>query len=107
IAEQAGIPGDRIIIDPGIGFGKTAEHNLEIIRRLDEFAGFEKLVLLGPSRKSFIGKVLGDLPVTERLEGTAAAVAAAILKGAHILRVHDVKEMVRVARLADAIKKGL
>ncbi|KPK31399.1 MAG: dihydropteroate synthase [Nitrospira bacterium SG8_35_1] len=107
IAEQAGIPGDRIIIDPGIGFGKTAEHNLEIIRRLDEFAGFEKPVLLGPSRKSFIGKVLGDLPVTERLEGTAAAVAAAILKGAHILRVHDVKEMVRVARLADAIKKGL
>ncbi|UCH45479.1 MAG: dihydropteroate synthase [Nitrospiraceae bacterium] len=107
IAEQAGIPGDRIIIDPGIGFGKTAAHNLEIIRRLDEFAGFEKPVLLGPSRKSFIGKVLGDLPVTERLEGTAAAVAAAILKGAHILRVHDVKEMVRVARLADAIKKGL
>jgi dihydropteroate synthase len=107
IAEQAGIPGDRIIIDPGIGFGKTVAHNLEIIRRLDEFAGFEKPVLLGPSRKSFIGKVLGDLPVTERLEGTAAAVAAAILKGAHILRVHDVKEMVRVARLADAIKKGL
>ena len=107
IAEQAGISADRIIIDPGIGFGKTVAHNLEIIRRLDEFAGFEKPLLLGPSRKSFIGKVLGDLPVRSRLEGTAAAVAAGILKGAHIIRVHDVKEMVRVARFTDAIKNGL
>jgi len=107
IAEQAGISADRIIIDPGIGFGKTVAHNLEIIRRLDEFAGFEKPLLLGPSRKSFIGKVLGGLPVRSRLEGTAAAVAAGILKGAHIIRVHDVKEMVRVARFTDAIKNGL
>jgi dihydropteroate synthase len=106
IAEQAGISTDRIILDPGIGFGKTVAHNLEIIRRMDEFAGFEKPLLLGPSRKSFIGKVLGDLPVRSRLEGTAAAVAAGILKGAHIIRVHDVKEMVRVVRLTDAIKNG-
>ncbi|NOZ68721.1 MAG: dihydropteroate synthase, partial [Deferribacteres bacterium] len=71
IARQAGIPDDMIIIDPGIGFGKTVEHNLEIIRRLNEFTGFEKPILLGPSRKSFIGRILGDLPAAERLEGTA------------------------------------
>jgi dihydropteroate synthase len=103
IARDAGIPDDMIIIDPGIGFGKTVEHNLEIIRRLKEFEGFEKPVLLGPSRKAFIGKILGGLPVTERLEGTAAAVAIGIYNGANIIRVHDVKEMVRVARIADGI----
>lgn len=106
IARKAGIPEDRMIIDPGIGFGKTADHNLEIIRRLHEFQGFEKPVLLGHSRKSFIGKVLDDLPVTERVEGTAAAAAIGIFKGANIIRVHDVKEMVRVARTADAIRRG-
>jgi dihydropteroate synthase len=106
IARNAGIPDDKIIIDPGIGFGKTVEHNLEIIKRLNEFTGFEKPILLGPSRKSFIGKTLGDLPVTERLEGTAAAVAIGIFNGANIIRVHDVKAMVRVARIADAIKMG-
>jgi dihydropteroate synthase len=106
IAGEAGIPDNMIIIDPGIGFGKTVEHNLEIIRRLKEFEGFEKPILLGPSRKAFIGKILGGLPVTERLEGTSAAAAIGIFNGANIIRVHDVKEMVRVARMADAIKRG-
>jgi len=104
IARRAGVRDDMIIIDPGIGFGKTVEHNLEIIHRLSEFKGFEKPILIGPSRKSFIGRVLGDVPVTERLEGTAASVAIAIFNGANIIRVHDVREMVRVARVADAIK---
>lgn len=104
IARDAGVPDDMIIIDPGIGFGKTVEHNLEIIKRLNEFRGFEKPVLLGHSRKSFIGKILGDLPVSERLEGTAAASAIGIFNGANIIRVHDVKEMVRVAKIADGIK---
>jgi dihydropteroate synthase len=106
IARDAGIPDDRIIIDPGIGFGKTLEHNLEIIKRLNEFTGFEKPILLGHSRKSFIGKMLGDIPVTERIEGTAAAAAIGIFNGASIIRVHEVKEMVRVAKIADGIKRG-
>ena len=99
-AESLGI--GRIMIDPGIGFGKTLEHNLEIIRNLRSFRGFGKPVLVGVSRKSFIGSVL-DLPVEERLEGTAAAVTVSILNGADIVRVHDVKEMVRVARMTDAL----
>jgi dihydropteroate synthase len=107
IARRAGVAEERIIIDPGIGFGKTVEHNLEIIRRLDEFTGLEKPILIGPSRKSFIGTTLGGLPVTERLEGTAAAVAIGIFNGANIVRVHDVREMARVARMADAIRRGL
>lgn len=106
IARRAGVSDNRIIIDPGIGFGKTVEHNLEIIRRLDEFTGFEKPILLGHSRKSFIGKVLGGLPAGERLEGTAAVAAIGIFNGANIIRVHDVREMVRVARIADAIRHG-
>lgn len=101
-AEEAGIERSRIIIDPGIGFGKTVEHNLEIIRRLPELKGLGYPLLLGPSRKSFIGRVL-DLPVDERLEGTAAAVALGIAGGADMVRVHDVREMVRVARMADAL----
>lgn len=105
IARNAGIPDNRIIIDPGIGFGKTVEHNLEIINRLNEFAGFEKPVLLGHSRKSFIGRILGGLPATERLEGTAAAAAIGIFNGANMIRVHDVPEMVRVAKIADSIRK--
>lgn len=100
-AQQAGIR--QIIVDPGIGFGKTLEHNLEVIRRLDEFSRLGYPVLVGPSRKSFIGKIL-DLPVEQRLEGTAAAVAASIVRGANIIRVHDVKEMKRVARVMDAIQ---
>jgi len=106
IAREAGIPDDMIILDPGIGFGKTVAHNLEIIKRLNEFAGFEKPILLGHSRKSFIGKILGDLSVSERLEGTAAAASIGIFNGANIIRVHDVAEMSRVAKIADRIKRG-
>lgn len=104
-AEQAGISRDRIILDPGIGFGKTPEHNLEILSRLDELAAIGVPLLIGPSRKSFIGHVLG-LPVEKRLEGTAAAVAVGVLKGASIVRVHDVEAMARVVRMVDAIKQG-
>jgi dihydropteroate synthase len=105
LARAAGITEDRIIIDPGIGFGKTREENLEIIRRLPELRRLRFPILVGPSRKSFIGKTL-DLPVGERLEGTAAAVALSIAGGADIVRVHDVKAMVRVARMADAIRQS-
>lgn len=101
-AEAAGIPGCNIIIDPGIGFGKTLEQNLEIIRRLAELESLGKPVLLGTSRKSMIGLVL-DLPAEQRLEGTAATVAIGITGGADIMRVHDVKEMARVSRMSDAI----
>ncbi|MFA5867916.1 MAG: dihydropteroate synthase [Actinomycetota bacterium] len=100
----AGIAPNKIIIDPGIGFGKTVEHNLEIIRRVREFKSLGHPVLIGPSRKSFIGKILGLEP-DQRLEGTAAAVAACVAGGASIVRVHDVKEMARVARVADAVFK--
>lgn len=92
-----------IIIDPGIGFGKTTGHNLELIRRLPEFRSLGFPVLIGTSRKGFIGQILG-LPVEERLEGTAASVAVSIMNGASIVRVHDVKEMKRVVRITDAIK---
>ncbi|MDQ7787010.1 MAG: dihydropteroate synthase [Thermodesulfovibrionales bacterium] len=104
IAAEAGISQDKILIDPGIGFGKTFEHNLEIIHNLPMFSALRKPVLIGPSRKAFIGKILGDAPPEERLEGTAAAVAIAIFNGANIIRVHDVKEMVKVAKVADAVK---
>src|SRR3972149_5093177 len=105
-ARSAGIDPDKILIDPGFGFGKTAGHNLEILKRLREFKSLGPPPVLGTSRKSTIGRVLGDLPVEERLEGTAATVAAAILKGADIVRVHDVREMARVVRMTDAIKEG-
>jgi len=105
LARAAGVPDDRIIVDPGIGFGKTREENLEIIRRLPELRRLGFPLLIGPSRKSFIGKTL-DLPAGERLEGTAAAVALSIAGGADIVRVHDVKAMVRVARMADAIRQA-
>ncbi len=105
IAREAGISDDIIMIDPGLGFGKTFEHNLGIIHNLHEFTLLEKPVLIGPSRKAFIGKILGDVPPEERLEGTAAAVAISIMNGANIVRVHDVKEMAKVARVADAIKR--
>lgn len=102
-ALEHGIKFENIVIDPGIGFGKRVKDNFEIIRRLDEFARLERPILLGPSRKSFIGKTL-DLPPEESLEGTLAAASAAILAGADILRVHDVKEVVRAAGIADHIK---
>ena len=101
-AETEGIPPDRIIIDPGIGFGKTVNHNLEILRRLDEFRFLKKPILIGTSRKSFIGKIL-DLPVNSRIEGTAATITWAIAHGADMVRVHDVKAMHRVARMTDAL----
>ncbi len=106
LAERAGIARNRIWLDPGIGFGKRVEHNLEILRRLREFTRFGLPLLIGVSRKSFIGKVLGDLPVAERLEGTAAAVAVAIMNGANVVRVHDVQAMVRVARVVDAVMRA-
>lgn len=105
-AEQAGIRPDQIVLDPGIGFGKTAAHNLEILRRLAEFRTLGRPVMVGPSRKSFIGQML-NLPVEERMEGTAAAVTVSIMHGASLVRVHDVRAMVRVARLTDAILHGV
>ncbi len=94
----------QIMVDPGIGFGKTADHNLELINRLSEFRRIGVPILIGVSRKSFIGKIL-DTPVEARLEGTAAAITASILHGADIVRVHDVREMRRVALVADAIRR--
>jgi dihydropteroate synthase len=105
-AVGAGIGRDQIIVDPGFGFGKTVQHNLEILRRLGEMRVLGRPILIGTSRKSTIGKVLGDLPVEERLEGTAATVALAIAAGADFVRVHDVRPMARVARMADAIVRG-
>ncbi len=105
LARNFGILEDRIIIDPGIGFGKTFEHNLEIIKNLKEFTLLGRPVAVGVSRKAFIGKILGDVPPSERLEGTASAVAISIFNGANIIRVHDVKEMAKVAKVADAIKR--
>jgi dihydropteroate synthase len=102
LARHAGIAEDCLVIDPGIGFGKRVQDNYEIIRRLPELRGLGCPILVGPSRKSFVGKAL-DLPPEQRLEGTAAAVAAVIMNGAHIIRVHDVMEMRRVATIADLI----
>jgi len=103
-ARQAGVPPENIIIDPGLGFGKTWRYDLWIIRRLEELKVLERPVLLGPSRKSFIKMVL-NVPPEERVEGTAAAVAIGISKGADIVRVHDVKAMVRVCKVSDAIMR--
>ena len=107
LAADSGIPEDRVIIDPGIGFGKTVDHNLEIIKNLKEFTLLGRPVAIGVSRKSFIGKLLGGAPPSARMEGTAAAVAISIVNGAHIVRVHDVREMAKVARVADAIKLAM
>ncbi|MCX8035984.1 MAG: dihydropteroate synthase [Candidatus Sumerlaeia bacterium] len=105
-ARAAGIADECMVFDPGIGFGKTLEHNLAILRRLGELLSLGRPVLVGPSRKSFIGKVL-DVPVEDRLEGTAAAVAIAVWNGAAIVRVHDVRAMKRVAQMAAAIRGSL
>lgn len=104
-AVSAGIARTQIVVDPGIGFGKRVADNLEIVRRLDAFHALGCPILLGPSRKSFIGKAL-DLPSEERLEGTAAVVALSVLRGAHLIRVHDVRQMVRVVRMVEAIERG-
>jgi dihydropteroate synthase len=105
-ALNAGVDEKKIMLDPGIGFGKTVRHNLEILNRLYEFKMIGRPIVVGVSRKSFIGKILDNAPADSRLEGTAAAVAASIMKGADILRVHDVNEMVKVARVVDAIRNA-
>jgi dihydropteroate synthase len=105
IAVAAGIPEERLIVDAGFGFGPAPADNLAIVRRLSELRALGRPILLGPSRKSTIGRVL-NLPVEERLEGTAATVAIAISQGVDIVRVHDVREIVRVARMADALVRG-
>src|SRR5512140_1256074 len=102
LAREAGIADERIILDPGIGFGKKVQHNLELINRLDEIRALGFPVLLGPSRKSFIGYTL-DLPADERVEGTAATIAVGIARGADIVRVHDVEPLMRVVRMTDAL----
>ncbi len=102
LALAGGVRKEQIILDPGLGFGKKVEHNLELVNRLDEIKAMGYPVLLGPSRKSFIGYTL-DLPPEERLEGTEAVCTIAITRGVDILRVHDVQEIARLARMCDAI----
>ena len=103
LAKSAGIKTEKIILDPGIGFGKTVNHNFTLIQKLNEFCELGYPVLIGPSRKAFIGTTL-DLPPKDRVEGTAAAVSAGILNGARIVRVHDVKEMKRVVTITEKIR---
>lgn len=107
LALSRGLPRESIIVDPGVGlgFGKTLDQNLEIVRRLDELKGLGRPVLIGTSRKSMIGLVLG-LPPGQRVEGTAATVAISVARGADMVRVHDVAQMVRVCRMADAVVRG-
>ncbi len=105
LALDSGVPWENIIVDPGIGFGKTLEQNLELARRLDELKVLGRPILLGTSRKSMIGLIL-DLPPEQRLEGTAATIAIGIAKGADMVRLHDVREMIRVCRMSDAIIRG-
>jgi len=106
MAESAGVADQKIIIDPGIGFGKTFEHNLEILNRLEEFIELKRPICIGASRKSFIGKALGIKDPGGRLIGTIAASVIAIMKGASLIRVHDVKEAVQAARMADSILRS-
>ncbi len=103
LAKGRGVGDEQIIFDPGIGFGKTMEQNLELIRRMAEFKTLGYPLLSGPSRKSFLGKILNDAPADDRLEGTSAAVALSIVNGADIVRVHDVRFIARVAKVCDAI----
>ncbi len=102
IAEKAGIKKNHIILDPGIGFGKTFEHNFTLLRRLDEICSLGYPVMIGPSRKAFIGDAL-DLPIDERIEGTIATIVAGIINGAKIVRVHDVKEVSRAVKITEKI----
>jgi dihydropteroate synthase len=103
IARRAGVPKSQIVLDPGIGFGKTAAQNYELLEKLPELARLGHPLVVGTSRKSFLAKAPGAAPDADRIWGTAATVAASILGGAHIVRVHDVAEMVEVARVADAM----
>ncbi|MGD0957878.1 MAG: dihydropteroate synthase [Candidatus Acidiferrales bacterium] len=103
VARRAGVAKSQIVLDPGVGFGKSAAQNFELLARLPELARLGFPLMVGTSRKGFIGKVLGDVVPSERMWGTAATVTASILGGAHIVRVHDVAEMVQVARVADAV----
>jgi len=107
VAEERGVAPDSIAIDPGIGFGKTADQNVDLIAKLDQlantFANFP--LLIGTSRKSFIGKLLDGAPVDQRLYGTIASITASVLKGAHIVRVHDVSAAVEAIKVADAVKR--
>ncbi|WP_173917992.1 dihydropteroate synthase [Halobacillus sp. Marseille-Q1614] len=102
IAKSAGVPVENIILDPGVGFAKTPEHNLQVMRELEKFQQLGYPLLLGTSRKSFIGLTL-DLPEDERMEGTGATVCYGISKGAHIVRVHDVKPIARMTKMMDAM----
>jgi dihydropteroate synthase len=104
VARKAGVPKSQIMVDPGIGFGKNAKQNLELIGRVSEIARLGYPVLVGTSRKSFVGKLLGGAAAHERKWGTAATVAATVLGGAHMVRVHEVEEMLQVVRVADAIR---
>jgi dihydropteroate synthase len=107
LALEAGVAWEHLIIDPGIGFGTTPEENLTLLRRLGELRALGRPILLGTSRKSTIGLVLGNLPAHERVEGTAATVALGIAQGADIVRVHDVHEMMRVVKMSDAVVRGM
>ena len=104
-ALEAGVPAERVIVDPGIGFGKTAEHNLVVLRRLDELQELGQPILVGASRKSFLGRIFGQ-EMEQRIWGTAAAVAVAVTRGATWVRVHDVPEMSAVARVAEGLRRG-
>jgi dihydropteroate synthase len=104
-AELAGIDPERIAVDPGIGFGKDLDHNLELMHGVDAFLDLGRPVVIGPSRKKFIGTIL-DLPEEERVEGTVGAVVWMVARGAHLVRVHDVREVVRAVRVSDAIARG-
>ena len=106
-AEAAGMASDAICVDPGIGFGKTVDHNLTLLKRLDAFRSLGKPILVGPSRKSFIGALLDRVPPAERLEGTLAACVMAVAAGAHIVRVHDVAAVRRAVRVAEAIRDAV
>jgi dihydropteroate synthase len=103
LATRKGVPKSQLVLDPGIGFGKSFAQNYDLIARLPELARLGFPILVGPSRKGFIGRTLGGVPENERVFGTAAAVTACILQGAHIVRVHDVREMAQVARVADML----
>jgi dihydropteroate synthase len=105
-ALQSGIPRENIIIDPGIGFAKTSEQNIELLRELGQFRDLGLPILIGVSRKRFIGQITGKDDPKERVFGTAAACAIAVAKGADILRVHDVSAMVDVSKIVDTIERG-